>query len=103
MTTQDPVTVSPGYYTVRFENDRVRVLEYRLKPGEKEGTHSHPPGVVYVLSGATLRITRADGKVSEVTGKAGEVLWRELTTHATENIGANDARALVVDLKPCAP
>lgn len=60
MTTQDPVTVSPEYYTVRFENDRVRVLEYRLKPGEKEGTHSHPPGVVYVLSGATLRITRTD-------------------------------------------
>ncbi len=101
MTTQDPVTVSPQYYAVRFENDRVRVLEYRLKPGEKEGTHSHPPGVVYVLSDTALRTTRADGKASEVTGKAGEVLWRESTTHATENIGANDARALVIDLKPC--
>ncbi|MEX0878282.1 MAG: cytoplasmic protein [Thermoanaerobaculia bacterium] len=101
MTTQDPVTVSPQYDTVRFENDRIRVLEYRLEPGEKEGTHSHPPGVVYVLSDATLRTTRADEKASEVTGKAGEVLWRESTTHATENIGANDARALIVDLKPC--
>jgi hypothetical protein len=30
----DPVKISPQYYTIRLENDRVRVLEYRLKPGE---------------------------------------------------------------------
>src|ERR1017187_8705590 len=26
----DPVKISPQYYTVRIDNDRVRVLEYRL-------------------------------------------------------------------------
>jgi len=35
VTTQDPVKVSPQYYVVRFENERVRVLEFHLKPGEK--------------------------------------------------------------------
>jgi hypothetical protein len=40
---QDAVKLSPQYYTVKAENDRVRVLEYRLKPGEKEVMHSHPP------------------------------------------------------------
>jgi len=49
---QDPMTTSPQYYKVLLENDQVRVLEYRLKPGEKEPMHSHPAGVVYVLSGA---------------------------------------------------
>ncbi|PYJ67167.1 MAG: hypothetical protein DME76_15800, partial [Verrucomicrobia bacterium] len=43
---QDPVKTSPQYYKVLLENDQVRVLEYRLKPGEKEPTHSHPAGVV---------------------------------------------------------
>lgn len=42
---QDPVTLSPQYYTVRFENDRVRVLELHMNPGGKEPMHSHPPGL----------------------------------------------------------
>ena len=42
-TAQDPVKLSPQYYSVRFENDRARVLEYHLKPGEKEPIQSHGP------------------------------------------------------------
>jgi hypothetical protein len=37
---QDPVKQSPQYYKVLLENDQVRVLEYRLKPGEKEPMHN---------------------------------------------------------------
>lgn len=40
--TMDPVKISPQYYSVRLDNDRVRVLEWRLKPGEKEKMHSYP-------------------------------------------------------------
>ncbi len=101
--TQDPVKLSPQYYSVRFENDRLRVLEYRLKPGEKEVQHSHPPGVVYVFSDATLRITGADGKISTFEGKAGEVSWRDFTTHSAENVGSTEAHALAIELKPCKP
>src|SRR5438132_4159653 len=39
---QDPVKTSPQYYKVLLENDQVRVLEYRLKAGEKESVHLHP-------------------------------------------------------------
>jgi hypothetical protein len=31
----DPVKISPRHYTVRLENDRVRVLEWRLESGRK--------------------------------------------------------------------
>ena len=54
---QDPVKTSPQFYKVLLENDEVRVLEYRLKPGQKEPIHSHPAGVVYVLSGAALKFS----------------------------------------------
>ena len=54
---QDPVKTSPQYYKVLLENDQVRVLEYRLKAGEEEPMHSHPAGVLYVLSGAKLKFT----------------------------------------------
>jgi hypothetical protein len=58
-TTQDPVKLSPQYYTVRLENDRVRVLDYILKPGQKEVMHTHPRYIAYFLSDATLRAARA--------------------------------------------
>lgn len=100
-TTQDPVIISPQYYTVRFENDTVRVLEYRFKPGEKEVMHTHPPGVVHYLSEARFRIVSPDGSTSDATVTAGEVAWRELTSHAAENIGSTEAHAFAVELKKC--
>jgi len=98
--TQDPVKLSPHCYTVKSENDRVRVLEYRLKPGEKEVMHSHPSYVVYFLSAATLRATSPDGKTSDTSVTEGEVLLRDPLSHAIENVGTTDLRALLVELKP---
>jgi beta-alanine degradation protein BauB len=84
---QDPVKTSPQYYKVLLENDQVRVLEYRLKAGEKEPMHSHSAGVVYVLSGTKLKFSYSDGRTEERAAAAGETIWRDPTTHAVENIG----------------
>ena len=97
----DPVAQSPELYTVRFENERVRVLEYRLKPGGKEPMHTHPPGVVYTLSNAKLRMTAPDGSTTESVRSADDLSWRDFTTHAAENVGTTEAHALAVELKPC--
>jgi quercetin dioxygenase-like cupin family protein len=96
---QDPVKTSPQYYKVLLENDQVRVLEYRLKAGEKEPMHSHPAGVVYVLSGAKLKFTYPDGRTEERAAATGETIWREPTTHAVENVGDSEAHAIATDLK----
>ena len=100
---QDPVKTSPQYYKVLLENDQVRVLEYRLKAGEQEPMHSHPAGVVYVLSGARLKFSYPDGRTEERAAASGETLWREPTTHAVENIGDTEAHAIAVDLKSSGP
>ena len=34
------------HYTVIFENDRARVLEYRDQPGERTTVHRHPDSVL---------------------------------------------------------
>ncbi len=96
---QDPVKISPQYYKVLLENDQVRMLECRVKPGEKEPMHSHPAGVVYLLSGARLKFTYIDGRTEEKTAAAGETLWREPTTHVVANIGDTEAHAIAIDLK----
>ena len=96
---QDPLKTSPQYYKVLLENDQVRVLEYRLKAGEKESVHSHPAGVVYVLSGAKLKFSYPDGRTEERTAATGETIWRDPTTHAVENVGDTEAHAITIDLK----
>ena len=100
---QDPVKTSPQYYKVLLENDQVRVLEYRLKAGQKEPMHSHPAGVVYVLSGAKLKVSYADGRTEEKAAATGETIWRDPTTHAVENIGDTEAHAIAIDFKTRGP
>lgn len=98
----DPVKLSPQYYKVLLDNDQVRVLEYHLKPGQKEPMHSHASGIVYIFGDAKMRTTFPDGRTEESSGGAGEAHWRNPVTHALENIGNTEAHALAVELKkPC--
>ena len=95
----DAVIAAPKHHRLVFENDQVRVLEYRLKAGEKESMHSHPAGVVYVLSGAKLKFRYPDGRTEERSAATGETIWRDPTTHAVENVGDTEAQAIAIDLK----
>ena len=96
---QDPVKLSPQYYKVLIDNDEMRVLEFRFKPGDKEPMHSHPRGFVYALSDAKIKVSFPDGKSEESAIKTGEARWRDAVTHAAENIGTTDAHAIAVELK----
>ena len=97
---QDPVQAASQNHKVLFENDRVRVLEYRSKPGEKTEMHSHPNYLVYDLgSGYKIQLTFPDGKGKTIEGKAGTVSWQDAVTHALENVGTIDAHALLIELK----
>jgi beta-alanine degradation protein BauB len=96
---QDPAVVNARTIKVKFENDRVRVLEAELPPGVKEQVHSHPAYVIYVLAGGKYRNYAADGKTTEGELKTGEVLYREPLTHAAENIGNTTMHMILVELK----
>ena len=99
---QDPAVVNAKTIKVKFENDRVRVLEAELPPGVKEQMHSHPAYVIYVLAGGKVRNYAADGKITEAEFKTGEVLYREPLTHAAENIGNTTMHLILVELKTSA-
>ena len=96
---QDPAVVQSKTVKVKFENERVRVLEAELPPGVKEQVHSHPAYVIYVLAGGKVRNYAADGKITEAELKTGDVLYREPLTHAAENIGTTTMHFILVELK----
>ena len=96
---QDPAVVNSKTIRVRFENDRVRVLEAILPPGTKEQVHSHPAYVIYVLEGGRYRNYAANGKITEGTFQTGDVIYRDPLTHAAENIGDKPMHMILVELK----
>src|SRR6201993_1260374 len=96
---QDPAVVNSKTIKVRFENDRVRVLEANLPPGVKEQVHSHPAYVIYVVEGGRYRNYAADGKITEGEFKTGDVIYRDPLTHAAENIGDKPMHFILVELK----
>jgi beta-alanine degradation protein BauB len=96
----DPVKLAPEAYKVAFENERFRVIDYRMPAGGKEPMHSHPKGaLIYLLSDAHVRTTLPSGKVTESSGKTGDVLWRDPVTHRGENIGAAEIHELLIEPK----
>ena len=98
----DPVCTDPDKYEVIFENDRVRVLEYRDKPGAKTHPHRHPDSVMYVLADFRRRVTHA-GQEREVELRTGEVRWVAAQEHVGENIGDTESHAIFVELKDSGP
>ena len=96
---QDPVQVAPTIYKVLFENERVRLLEVRMRTGDRSAMHSHPDYLVYALSGGTVRMTSPSGEGGEIEVNDGDVMWREAEAHSVENVGETELRALFVELK----
>src|SRR6201987_5794824 len=96
---QDPAVVNSKTIRVRFENDRVRMLEAILPPGVKEQVHSHPAYLIYVVEGGRYRNYAADGKTTEGTFNTGDVIYRDPLTHAAENIGDTPLHFILVELK----
>jgi hypothetical protein len=95
----DPTTTDPDKYKVIFENDRVRVLEYRDEPGQKTSPHEHPDSLMYTLSSFQRRLIGASGESRDVALERGEARWLDAQTHSGENIGSTPTHVLFVELK----
>jgi hypothetical protein len=99
----DPTATDPDKYSVVFENDRVRVLEYRDDPGAQTSPHDHPDSVMITLSGFDRRLVAADGQFRDVTLEPAQVRWLDAQTHSGENIGERPTHVLFIELKEGAP
>jgi quercetin dioxygenase-like cupin family protein len=96
----DVMTSAANAYKLLLENERVRVMEVVLKPGEKAPMHNHPNDhVVFVENDAKLRLDFPDGKSAEFDLKAGQAVMIDAGPHETTNVGATLGRNLVVEIK----
>ena len=96
---QDPLKTDSDKYTIVLENERVRVLEYRDKPGDKTVMHDHPDFVVVARSAFKRQLTLRGGKTVVREFKPGEVMWTDAHSHIGENIGDTETHVLIIELK----
>lgn len=94
----DPIETNPNLYSVVFENERVRVLEYRDQPGDRTTPHGHPDSVMVTLSGFQRRLVAGE-RTAEVELQPGVVRWLAAQEHVGENIGDSETHVIFVELK----
>ena len=99
---EDPTATDADKYKVVFENDRVRVLEYKDEPGDRTSPHAHPDSVMYTLSSFERRLIHG-AQHRDVQLQAGRVNWLQAQEHSGENIGTTDTHVLFIELKEPAP
>ena len=98
---QDASAADPRSYRVVLDNDRVRVLEYKSRPGLGvcgQGMHYHPAHVTVSLTGAKLKKVE-NGKVTFPEVAPGHVFFAEAETHSAEVIGGAGTRTYIIELK----
>lgn len=94
----DPAVTDGDLYAVVFENDRVRVLEYRDTPGATTHEHHHGDSVMVTLSDFEREIT-VGGTVRPVSLRAHQVQWLPAQDHVGHNVGSSDTHVLFIELK----
>jgi hypothetical protein len=94
----DPTVTNPHLYSTVFENERVRVLAYHDRAGDRTTPHRHPDSVMITLSSFQRRVS-SDGREVDLEFDAGTVRWLGAQEHVGENTGSTDTRVIFVELK----
>jgi quercetin dioxygenase-like cupin family protein len=103
----DALVAAPKHHTLLLENERVRVLDTRVAPGETTPVHTHRwPSAMYILSSSDYVRRDGDGNVvldTRTTAKkleTGSVVWyAPLPPHSLENVSSTEIHVLTVELK----
>jgi quercetin dioxygenase-like cupin family protein len=99
---QDAVTAAANVYKKVLDNERMRVLEARMKPGAKVPLHSHPDHMIYMQTDGSITLKLPGKMPYQMMLNAGEALFLTAQTRAEENDSDKEVRFIVVELKQSA-
>jgi hypothetical protein len=95
------------YHRLLFENERVRILEVRIGPGQRVPVHTHRwPSAIYIVSASDFIRRDGEGKILFDSRAAGPlpatptVQWTDpLPPHSVENVGRSEILLITTELK----
>lgn len=85
-----------------LQNERVRAVANYYPAGAAVAEHEHAaPRAVVVIEGGTIEIRDASGKVSTLSLRNGDVVWRPPEKHSIVNVGSTPVRMVEIDVLDC--
>jgi quercetin dioxygenase-like cupin family protein len=104
----DAIIAAPAHHRLLLENERVRVLETRIEPGETVPLHTHQWPAVFSIQSQGHLIRRDergevtfDSRTAARAAGAGEAVWSPaLAPHTLENVGTSLIHVISVEVKP---
>ena len=102
----DAVSAAPKNHKVLYEDDKIRILEVTVEPGEKENMHYHRwPSVLIVDSPEKKKEYTSDGKVTFTDRPSADtplpivVRMGPTPPHAIENLDTNALHLYRIEMK----
>ncbi len=103
----DALQAAPQHHCVTFENDRVRVLDTRISPGDTVPLHTHRWASVHHIQNWSdfVRRDAEDRVLVDTRGRPAPaslpwIQWGEpLPPHTLENVGATELHVVSIELK----
>jgi len=103
----DAMAKASDNHRILLENDKVRVLDTWVAPGERTAVHAHQwPATLYVVSWSDFVRYDPDGNIlldsRNMTTKPpiGATLWAEpIGPHYVHNVGDTELRILAIEVK----
>ncbi|QQS23251.1 cupin domain-containing protein [bacterium] len=95
----DAVSIAPHLHKVIHENDKVRILEVTVKPGDSAEMHTHPDNVITVLQGGSLEMASSDGTVKTIELITGTSFFSPASEHSVKNNSDSEVKVIQVELK----
>ena len=100
---QSDAAEGPVAQRIVFENDRVRVWEIALEPGEELAVHTHRSNYLIVtIESSEMEVREHTGELRQSRTGAGDVSWTDVgagQTHSLRNVGTTRFRNRVIELK----
>ncbi|MXO06050.1 cupin domain-containing protein [Flavobacterium sp. HBTb2-11-1] len=98
---QDPLKVAPNAYKkVLLDNERVRIMQVEINPGETIPWHQHPDHTIYALADGKIEITDKGKAPIIMDIKAGDAMYIPAVTHMAKNLGDTTVNLIVTEIKP---
>ena len=102
----DALAAASEHHRLLFEDDRLRVIDTRIPPGERTAVHTHRyPSILYVVSTSDFLRYDADGVVIGDSRKMPPQVvpsafrFPPMPPHSVENIGSTLVHLVNVEFK----
>jgi mannose-6-phosphate isomerase-like protein (cupin superfamily) len=97
----DALIAAPYNHTLILENEKVRVLDTLIRPGDSTPVHTHTcPSVFYIISWSDEGNVLVDTRKRENGDAPPSVLWSEpLGPHSVENVGDAELHVIGIEIK----